>query len=334
MLLQYKCATQRKPKAYSAAGYTKFLINIFTAMKKSIIIFLFIFSAVSANACPYCGCGVGNFYMGIVPDFKTRFVGIRYQYMQYHTQIAADNSQFGNDYYNTAEIWGGLNVGKKWQLIGFIPYHFNKQVSDDGTTSANGLGDITLIANYRVFKSSHFSENNKVRSQELLIGGGLKLPTGKNNLDIENADEIIADANSQMGTGSVDFLLSGAYNVRLNKFGINTSVNYKINTNNSSHYSYGNRFNASSIAYYALKSKGTGFLPNAGLIYEHAAESKLQDTKVDLSGGHVLFATTGIEFSFGKTGVGLNAQLPLTQNFAAKQTQAKFRGLMHVSFSF
>lgn len=303
-------------------------------MRKIIILSVFTFLSFQSFACPYCGCGVGNFYMGMLPDFKTRFIGVRYQYMQYHTQVTDDASQFGNDYYSTVELWSGFNIGHKWQVIAFAPYHFNKQVSDDGTKTQNGLGDISLIVNYRLFQSAHFTDHNTSTQQQLWIGGGIKLPTGKNSVDINNTDEIVADANSQMGTGSVDFLLNAAYNLRINKFGVNTSVNYKINSANNAHYIYGNRFSASSIAYYRLKFHGAGIAPNIGVLYEHANASKLTNAKVQYSGGFAALASGGTEISLNKISVGLNAQLPFSQNFAAGQTTSKFRGMMHVSFSF
>jgi hypothetical protein len=63
-------------------------------------------TVIVADACEICGCGVGNFYLGMLPNFKNKFVGVRYQFMQYKTRLKTDESQYSNDYYKTGN--GGL----------------------------------------------------------------------------------------------------------------------------------------------------------------------------------------------------------------------------------
>ncbi len=301
-------------------------------MKKYSLLLISIFLFIQSNACPFCGCGVGNFYLGLLPNFKSAFVGVRYSYAQYHTNIAGDAAQFGDDYYNTPEIWGGINLGKHWQVLAFVPYHINKQVSDDGTKKQNGVGDISMLANYKLYSTYKF-HNKKGTAHEVWIGGGLKLPVGKFSADLANTEELIAEANSQLGTGSVDFLLNAAYNFRVNSFGVNTAVNYKINTTNKDQYYFGNRFSASSFAYYQLNAGKTGITPNIGLLYEHAAANILSSTKVDLSGGYAAYAAAGVDFTISKISLGVSAQVPVSQDFAAGQTKSKFRGIAHITFA-
>jgi len=301
-------------------------------MKKIfLLIFITLISATSF-ACPFCGCGVGNFYMGLLPDFKSKFFGIRYQYLPYQTHIAGDETQFSKDYYHTIELWGGISLGKKWQLLGFIPYQINYQNTDDGIKRLSSLSDITLLANYKVFDKTQM-HGSKSNAQQLWIGGGFKLPTGKYRIDPNNPETEIGDVNSQAGTGSVDFLINGSYNVRFNKIGVNTTATYKINTGNNEHYQFGNRFNASSFAYYQATVKKTILSPNIGLLYQQSAANHFNSTKVDLTGGHLIMAAAGFEIGFKKITVGGNVQVPFEQNFAAGQTEAKTRGMLHVSFS-
>src|SRR5205085_8587881 len=123
----------------------------------------------------------------------------------YHTQLANDPTQFSNDYYKTIELWSGINLGKKIQLLAFAPYHINKQFTDDGIKTQNGLGDISVLVNYDLFHAKKSSAKHVIE-QQLWIGGGIKLPTGKNNVDVNDPLVNQGDVNSQMGTGRKDIL--------------------------------------------------------------------------------------------------------------------------------
>jgi hypothetical protein len=303
-------------------------------MRKVFLLMLLLVIGGASVACPICGCGVGNFYMGLLPNFKNKFIGLRYQYLHYHTQIAGDPSQYGNDYYHSIELWGGWSIGKKLQLLAFIPYQVNVQKTDDGNKQLQGLADITLLANYKIFDKIKITGNNRSNEQQLWIGGGLKLPTGKYRIDTSDPETELGDVNSQLGTGSVDFLINTSYNIRINKFGINTTADYKINTTNSQDYSFGNRFNASSFGYYQIHGKGISISPNIGLMYQHAERNLLNNAKVEETGGYLAMAATGAEFSVNNITIGANVQVPFSQNFAHGQTEAKTRGMLHVSFSF
>lgn len=188
-------------------------------MKRFLLSFLFFFIIAASFACPICGCGVGGFYIGLFPTHNGKFVGVRYQYAHYETRLNNDPPQFSHDYYKVAELYGGITIGSRWQLLGFVPYHFNYQNTDDGITKKNGLGDAAVIANYRLW--NHTSLNEKHIIQQLWLGAGLKLPAGKYDVNFKNAatpdlQELLGDVNSEMGTGSLDFILNTMYTVQFN----------------------------------------------------------------------------------------------------------------------
>src|SRR6478752_10510374 len=139
-------------------------------MKKvyCLLVLITVIGSGSLKACEICGCSTGNFYLGMVPKFNSKFIGIRYRSLHYRSQMQDNPSEFSNDYYKTMEIWGGWNLTKKWQVMTFIPYQMNQRYTDDGSKMSNGLGDITLLANYNIW-------NNGVSlvSQQFWIGGGV-----------------------------------------------------------------------------------------------------------------------------------------------------------------
>jgi hypothetical protein len=280
-------------------------------------------------ACDICGCSSGNYFIGPFPMFHKHFIGTRYTFRNFKSAVADDPTQFSKDFYQTIELWAGWNFAKKWQVLAFVPYNINRQNSDDGITKTNGLGDITLIVNYNLLNKQSAGNKGSNISQQLWIGAGLKIPTGKFSPD---PNDIIPTASSQAGTGSVDYLFNALYAININKWGVNSSVNYKINRK-SDGYRFGDRFSSSAFVFRSLTSGTTVFNPNAGMLYENLQCNKLNGEKVPDSGGNALFASAGLEIGFNKMTVGFNAQLPVTQNFSNGQTTAKIRGMVHVTFA-
>jgi len=302
-------------------------------MKKIYCLILIVCSLNTARACEICGCGLGNYYIGLLPQFNHKFIGLRYQYRSFKTVLKDNPAQFSRDQYSTVELWGGWNIGKKWQLIAIIPYNYIHQVSDDGVTKNNGTGDIALMTNYKLFDKISTSTKGKKISQQVWVGAGVKAPTGKFDIDITDP-AIVAIANTQTGSASTDFMLNAMYNVRVNKIGITNGLSYKINTANSDRYLFGNKLSANSFVSYNIQKTTTTIVPNAGILYETTTANKLEKQTISQTGGHLLSAAAGIEIGYKKITIGGNVQLPVTQNFSEDQTHLKVKLLLHVSYSF
>jgi hypothetical protein len=308
-------------------------------MKKILSMFVLLASVISSSACDICGCGTGNYYIGILPQFKKHFIGLRYQYKGLRSHISGNG---GSSYlttdetYRTMEIWGAFNLGNKFRVMGFVPYNFNERLNQGKTTGKNGIGDVVLIGYYNLFDKRKSLFTNKLLVQSLWLGGGFKLPTGKYDAADANVTQNMQNT-FQLGTGSVDFSLHAMYDIRLQDIGINTNIAYKINTANSDDYRYGNKLTANMLAYYkfAFAKSGLGIAPNAGVSYERAEKDiKSGSVKVNESGGYVTVATVGIEASYKKISVGANFQSPISQHLADATVKAKNRAMIHVSFSF
>jgi hypothetical protein len=298
-------------------------------MKKIILAAVLLLSIQDSFACDICGCSVGNYFIGPFPRFNHFFVGTRYTFRSFHSVVEGDPGQFSKDFYQTMEVWGGWNITKKWQILAFVPYNMNQQNSDDGLTRMDGFGDMTFLVNYNLLNKQSQNKAGSNVNQQLWVGAGLKLPTGKFSPD---PNDIIPTASNQAGSGSVDYLLNAMYAVYIKNWGINSSVNYKINKT-ADGYQFGDRFSANAFAFRSFKSRTTVFNPNAGLLYENLRPNKLNGVKVPDSGGNALFAAAGLEVDFKRISLGFNMQLPMTQNFSNQQTTARLRGMVHLTFS-
>ncbi|SEW43787.1 transporter [Chitinophaga arvensicola] len=308
-------------------------------MKKIILLFLCILTGMyEVRACDICGCGVGSYYIGILPDFKKRFIGLRYQYktLRSHLGPGGTTSYLTTDEtYQTAELWGGWNIGKRFRVLGFVPVNFNSRENQGVTMSKSGIGDIAVVGYYQLLDQQHTTANNKLLVQSLWIGGGIKMPTGKYE-PTEHKENEDAPNNFQLGTASTDFTLNAMYDVRLMDLGLNANVSYKINTNNRYDYRYGNKFTANILAYYKIRvAPKVTIAPNAGVLYETAEkDQEARKYAVDISGGHSLLATAGVEATLGNISVGGNFQPVLSQQLADLRIKAGNRGMVHVTYLF
>lgn len=308
---------------------------------KRIFLLLFIVFPGLAYSCDICGCGVGSYYLGIMPEFNKRFVGLRYQHKTLETHLGPTGNRTpisADETYQSMELWGAWNLGKKWRVMAIVPYNFNKREVAAGSLSGtkNGIGDIVLMGYYKVFDKQNSTKNNKLFSHSLWAGVGIKTPTGV--YDDGERSSVAQDApnNFQLGTASTDFMLNIAYDARIMDIGLNTNISYKMNTENKYEYRYGNKFTANVLAYYKFNIKNKlRIAPNAGIIYETQPKDVIYN-KFDVaqSGGYSTAGITGVEFTAGKISFGGNYQFILSQELAEGRAKAGNRVLTHISYAF
>ncbi|TWF42778.1 hypothetical protein FHW36_102539 [Chitinophaga polysaccharea] len=307
-------------------------------MKKISILCIILLSNYVASACDICGCGVGSYYIGLLPDFKQRFIGLRYQHktMRSHLGPGGTTSYLTTqETYQTAELWGGWNIGRRFRVLGFIPVNINSRENQGITTSKSGWGDVAAVGYYQLLDKQYTTGRGQLLVQSLWIGGGVKLPIGGYE-PAERKENEDAPNNFQLGTASTDFTLNAAYDIRLIDIGINTNVSYKLNTANKYDYRYGNKFTANVLAYYKIRvADKVSLAPNAGILYETAAKDREAGTfTVDMSGGYSLLATAGIEATIGKISAGVNFQPVISQQLADQRVKAGSRAMVHLTYLF
>ncbi|PPL01028.1 transporter [Parapedobacter indicus] len=313
-------------------------MNIKTMITMAILL---VGSVQLSRACDICGCGVGSYYLGILPDFNKRFVGLRYQHklltthlgpMGNRTPISADEA------YESLEWWGAWNFGTRWRAMAILPYNFNtRHVRGSGQTGyKNGVGDLALMGFYKVFEQVGGTGDNKLLIHSLWAGIGVKAPTGKYDEGERASVSQDAPNNFQLGTASTDFMVNLAYDIRLMDLGLNTNVSYKVNTENRHEYRYGNKLTANALLYYKFNIKNrVRIAPNAGVMYETQTKDVIYGRyDVAQSGGNSLTGVAGVEVNAGRVSFGGNYQAPLSQDLADGRAKAGDRWLAHVSFSF
>ncbi len=301
-------------------------------MKNYIALFISFFCTSAIYACDICGCGSGNNYIGILPEFKHRVIGIRYRYNQIHTHLGLNGSSYltTKEQYQIAELWGSFQVGKRLRIMATVPYTFNTRTSSTEQVAQQGFGDISVLAHYQLLQNRMQDGKNKIWAQSLWIGAGIKMPTGVYKSSNKNEANFF-----QTGSGSTDFMMQAMYDLRKQDDGINVNLLYKINTENKNEYLYGNRLSISSQYYHKWKiNKSSNIAPNAGLLFETSGSDVNKGSTVFASGGNVFMSSFGIEYGSKNWFAGAGFQLPITQHLANEFAKTGNRLMIHIGYAF
>lgn len=281
-------------------------------------------TVTTANACDLCGCSASNQSLGILPGQEWNFVGIQYQFNYFKSNYPSiydgQPNVLSDDKYHTLQVWGRYNLSKRIQVFAFVPYRTNLHHTDSTSVSNSGIGDISALINLVILKTKPDQKWN----QQLIAGGGIKLPTGKNvgitTLDREGLP------NMQPGTGSWDFLLNANYTVSHKKIGFNIDASYSITTANKDQYKYGNKFNSGLLGFYALQYKNWKLLPQTGIRCEYALhdyDNYARRWLNEETGGTIAYATVGVQAFYKRIGVRITYEAPFIQHYDSGYVTAK-----------
>ncbi|GAB4091509.1 transporter [Flaviaesturariibacter terrae] len=279
---------------------------------------------VRAHACDICGCGVSNYNPYLFPHLSKSYVGISFLHRVFHTH--SDEGLAGTEHYNSLLFTGQYKLGKKVQLMALLPWQSNTLRNSDGSRREQGVGDISLLGQYRLW-----DKLTKRFRQTVLLGGGVKLATGRYTpAGSDKADE----QNFQLGSGSTDYLLNGSYRLSYRKWLVGISGSYKYNTANSDGFRFGDVWNAGLLTLYRLDWDKISVAPYLQLTHESQLRDADRHVLQAHSGGTVFYAGGGIDLNTKRVTVGVNAQFAPDQSLAAGQIQVGPRLALHTSYSF
>lgn len=281
-------------------------------------------------SCDICGSGVGNNYIGILPEFKKAVTGIRYRSNQLLTHVGVGgNTTYltTKEKYKTVECWSAMNLGRNSRIMLSVPYHMIQKINQNKKISKTGIGDISLIGYFKLFD---FRSNlsNKVIKQSLWLGSGIQMPTGNYSQKVE-----VNDLNLfQLGTGAFSGILQLTYDIRMNNWGVNGNGLLKMNNENQTGYCYGNSINLNLQVYRKWKWNKWGTFIYSGVLLERSGLDMDGPITVYSSGGRMSLGTFGNEISWKKWGLGWNYQWPLAQILAHGIAHAKDRLMIHFNY--
>lgn len=292
---------------------------------------IFLFPTVS-QACDICGCANSGSYFGLMPQSNKSVIGVRYNFLNFTThpgsQVLRTEEKF-----NVTELYARFFPIKRVQVMAFLPYRMDQQITTSGTKRQHGFGDMTILANYNILNTLMDRENSSKLTHTLMLGGGIKLPTGRFKYD-ENDILQVANANFQPGTGSTDLIVNAFYTVNLDQWGLGFNVSRKFNTTNSQQYHFGNQLYGTLDVYRSFKVGKITLTPTVGLYAEQSARGTQNNMVLEETGGRQLNGTVGLNFFSNRWTLGINGQKPITQKSNSGHVVAKERILVQVGFLF
>ncbi|AWA28783.1 hypothetical protein HYN48_01025 [Flavobacterium magnum] len=285
------------------------------------------YAIAAKGKCDACGCSASGGSMGFASMLNTNFAGVRYFKQHYQSSDGLySNSPWYDEDFNTIQIWGRIPVHKKVQISVLLPYHFHHRETASGSQDIKGIGDITVLAMYRLYQTR---KDSTLVGHTLQLGAGVKAPTGQ--FDEANAGAV--NPSFQAGTGSWDYLFASEYVIKTKRFGLNTQLNYTVKTTNDKDYRFGNQFNYAGTFFYLYEKENFSIAPQAGFAGEVYGSNYQYNQLIRKTSGDIFFGKLGVEVGREKFSAGAHVLLPVNQNLAGGRVEAKYRWSVNLNYS-
>ncbi len=289
----------------------------------------------TAQACDG-GCPVvSSFDNGLFPNYQKHYIGLRARYSSLLAHNGHDGLTAGQA---TQESYFGMDIQARFyphrrvQVLTYLPYNYNVQTIEGGATEKTlGFGDMTVLGFYNVY-NTNFVDSGAHVQHNLLVGGGLKVPTG--DYQVKGNDDVLLSPTLQSGTGAWSFLLSAVYTLRHDKLGLNASATYQINLANPLGYKLGNQFQSSIVGFGVWKTKKTTFVPQLGIQLEQLDYNTNDGYTRQFSGGTQLLAVAGMSLYYQSFQFGVQYQQPIWQKMASGQLHNAARFTATINYLF
>lgn len=301
-------------------------------MKRILILLIIVAGSLAYNpaqACDICGC-----FMGITPYDNQSSVGLMHRYRTFNGyQNLGQRSQFfpeggnvfsgkpdknidnnyghkGNatDYeaYRVTELRAKYFLHKRVELNALLPYLQNTTQYNQNRTTLSGLGDVNIFAGVHVLRQIEVAGVQ----QRLIVGGGLKLPTG--HYYRKNPEGMRYPLLYQPGTGSLDYFGYLNYIASYKKLGLSLNTSYKLNGDNYYHEGIANSTATFANLFYRFHlNDNWNINPSAQLFYEY---TKGETYKGELTGNHKMnnaLLGPGLDIYYKNIGLNVSSQFPV-----------------------
>jgi hypothetical protein len=201
--------------------------------------------------------------------------------------------------------------------------------------STGGLGDLVVLANYRTIESKNL---------DVSIQLGFKAPSGDTNA---SDDDDVLETEFQPGSGSWDLLFGAAVSRTVGRWGLHANVLFDLTTEGSQDAEFGDSLSYNVAAVYALSPNDDSHHGSHRSSHPHVrwdamleinGESRWKNAIAGEleanSGATTVFISPGLRASYQDIGFFVSVGLPIVEDSNGVQTDADFRLVGGLSFSF
>lgn len=282
----------------------------------------FLLGSIPGRACDFCSCvmGINPFYNGM------NRVGITFLYQRSHvvagefvpgTKLAHGGAGTDEGGVTSAETERRMTFELSYQhhlsdhvlLTALLPFS-RSSVESGGTLSVYGIGDVTLLGHYAI--TDLFSDQ---KPATLLLGGGVELPTGTN--DLRHDDGHLIDPRLQPGSGSFDVAAHALLTVPIDTWTFAVDAYGKVNTPNNRDDRIGNSLaltTAVSRDLYRNNPGNIALLGTAGVRGEFSGRDRIAGAVDHTTGAETLWGNLGGQLVVRHIKFNASALLPLVQH--------------------
>ncbi len=308
----------------------------FRRMKKILLLAWIACIPAPGFGCDICGC-----FMGITPYDNQGSFGIMHRYRvfsgyqgQRHPVLPARSQFFASsplnrdglphthapgtgqhshrnpdDYeiFRVLELRGKYFIHQRIELNVFLPLVMNASRFENSTTHLAGLGDVNVFAGYHLLRNIE----TLGLQQRLIVGGGVKLPTGKydrNNPNTGNRYPMLL----QPGTGSTDLFGYANYVTGYKNLGLSINASYKLNGDNAYREGIANSTATFANLFYRIPMGGSlMIIPAAQFFYEYTKGETFEGTPTGEHRMNNALLGPGVDIYWKNFSLNLAFQLPV-----------------------
>jgi len=248
-------------------------------------------------------------------------VGLSYEYEYYDHALSgsdpAPNPKSELTQFRTTQLEIGYGLSNRLRLHAWVPYRqiTSPKTHDPGgpqekriTRHFSGLGDIVAMGSYQVLQPQ------AQRQPSLILGIGLRMPTGSSQPDHDWGTGIWRDPVLQTGFGSLDPILGVASSVSLGRWHAYTSGAARWTTERNIHgYRFGDEYQATLGGGLTLSEWMDVSLSATAITAGHDDDAT-SGGKVGNTGGQWFYLTPGITLHSGAVNAEISLQLPIHED--------------------
>jgi hypothetical protein len=291
-------------------------------MKISLIISCVVVS-MHVNACDICGGVNPNASIGVLASSNFHMIGVRSTYRMYSSYY--EGIHHSSEHIFAQDLNFRIQLHKRLQLLGSIPYQSAIQMRDLGKDEKSGLGDPSALLNGIIVHKKDTLGNNR---HFLTIGAGIKLPFGKypgNETMIRNL---------YPGTGSLDLIFISNYTRQFNqKIGWQSELSYSIKGRNPHGFRFGNSMQLNSQFVYSKPWRGKKLIGTIGLNFDQFGKADSRGEALEMmQNGFVLSAKTSLNLLAKRWLYSVNVQPVVLQNLNQGNTKQRVVASLSINY--